>query len=123
MAQGKGVILSLEQRNLLDRLKPLLGTERHEIDALWRLDYRTQPPSVEAFLEDDYYLGSSLRRTVNNEGLWPSWRDWFVAFLTASFATLRPLCEKSRRSKGLTQRSPRAQRNMYDPQHSSDSYR
>src|SRR6266853_1791624 len=49
-----------------------------EVDALWRLDYRTGPPPIERFIEDDYYLGAALRRTATNEGLWPQWRDWLV---------------------------------------------
>ena len=74
----KGVILGLDQRKLLERIMRQLVTDRHELDALWRLDYQTQPPSVQTFLEDDYYLGFSLRRSASNEGLWPSWREWFV---------------------------------------------
>ena len=40
------------------------------------MDYLQRPPTIEEFIDDDYYLGASLVRTADNEGLWPDWRDW-----------------------------------------------
>ena len=50
-----------------------------QIEALWHLDYRSPPPSIEKFIQDDYYLGPALHRTSGNEGLWPRWREWLGA--------------------------------------------
>jgi hypothetical protein len=43
---------------------------------LWRLDFIKEPPSMEKFLMDDYYLGKSWRPVPGeNEGIWPAWLD------------------------------------------------
>ena len=42
----------------------------------WRLDFVKEPPSMEAFLMDDYYLGATWRPVPGeNEGIWPGWYD------------------------------------------------
>lgn len=42
----------------------------------WRLDFIKEPPSMEAFLMDDYYLGATWRPVPGeNEGIWPGWYD------------------------------------------------
>jgi len=42
----------------------------------WRLDFVKEPPSMEAFLMDDYYLGATWRPVEGeNEGIWPGWYD------------------------------------------------
>jgi hypothetical protein len=73
----RGVSLSLDQRDLLRQiLSSPQSRQVREIGDLVRMDYRKEPPTIEQFLDDDYYLGRSLRRTAENEGLWPVWRQW-----------------------------------------------
>lgn len=75
----KGVKLSVEQWALLRSLAHESTSDKQQnIDALRSLDYRKPPPTVDQFINEDYYLGVSLRRTAMNEGLWPWWRDWLV---------------------------------------------
>ena len=42
--------------------------------ALWTVDYVAPPPSMEQFLEADYFLGQVLRPAPDNTGLWPTWK-------------------------------------------------
>lgn len=43
---------------------------------LWRLDYIKQPPDIEQFILDDYFLGRTWRPIPGeNEGIWPAWID------------------------------------------------
>lgn len=44
-------------------------------------DYVKPPPTLEQFMEDDYYLGRALRHTEDNEGIFPEWKR----VLTADF--------------------------------------
>ena len=75
----KGVSLSPDQWKLFNRLQRLPPDRKpRAVDELWQLDYRTPPPTIEQFLDDDHYLGSALRRTATNEGLWPRWREWLI---------------------------------------------
>lgn len=74
-----GVSLSADQRNLLGQLvRPPQSPDRQAMGELWRQDYRVDPPAIEQFLDEDYYLGVALRRTATNEGLWPHWRAWLI---------------------------------------------
>lgn len=78
-ALPKGVALSVGQQQLFASLTQGTATDRErKLDALWSLDYRNPPPPIEQFIDDDFYLGSSLGRTANNEGLWPWWHEWLV---------------------------------------------
>jgi len=63
LALPKGVTLSDEQRHLLDTLGHQSGSDHTPtIDAFNSLDYRRHPPTIAQFIDDDYYLGGSLRR-------------------------------------------------------------
>ncbi|MGA9452320.1 MAG: hypothetical protein WBW41_13360 [Verrucomicrobiia bacterium] len=79
-ALPKGVKLTVEQQDLLRSIAggPTSEVRQQRIHALWSLDYQTPPPTIDQFVDDDYYLGSSLHRTLTNEGLWPWWREWLV---------------------------------------------
>jgi hypothetical protein len=44
----------------------------------WQRDYVEEPPSAEAFIESDYYLGATMQHREDNEGLFPYWRETFV---------------------------------------------
>lgn len=64
----------------------LIGKIRHgELEAdgdLWRLDYVRQPPTIEEFIFDEYFLGRTLKPVPGeNEGMWPGW----MALLKADF--------------------------------------
>lgn len=48
---------------------------------MWKVDFVRKPPTVRDFCEDDYWLGTILRTTEDNPGLFPIWRkcvyeDW-----------------------------------------------
>jgi len=73
----KGLQLAEGQRKLLERLHPqILRGQLAELHSLWLLDYRNEAPTIEEFIQDDYYLGTSLHPTENKHGLWPGWQDW-----------------------------------------------
>jgi hypothetical protein len=75
----KGVELGAEQRKALLKLVAESSSgHAQDISALESMDYRIRPPTVNEFINDDLYLGFSLRRTDTNEGLWPWWRDWLI---------------------------------------------
>src|SRR3974390_1199424 len=74
----RGLRLGPDQKHLLDSLATAQSRREQELNALFYLDYSTPPPDIEQFLDDEYYLGALLRRTVNNEGLWPAWRNWLI---------------------------------------------
>jgi hypothetical protein len=78
LALPKGVKLTVEQQVLLHGIvdAPTSEDRQRRVDALWLLDYQTLPPTIDQFIDDDYYMGSCLRRTMKNEGLWPWWHDW-----------------------------------------------
>jgi hypothetical protein len=42
------------------------------------IDYIKAPPTMEQFIDDDYYLGKTLRPSEDNVGIFPLWRDTLV---------------------------------------------
>lgn len=66
--------LSISEQALFEQL---VNAERGSIslEELWKVDYVTPPPSIETFIDDPYWLGGTLAKTDENEGLWPIWRD------------------------------------------------
>lgn len=73
-----GVTLSPEQKSLLQQLltAQTSGDPGNMVKAAWLQDYRIMPPNIQEFLDEDYFLGTALRRSASNEGLWPGWREW-----------------------------------------------
>lgn len=69
-------LTELEQR-LYEELAAEIRAGRLDADAgLWSMDYIKEPPSMETFLLDDYYLGKSWRPIPGeNEGIWPAWLE------------------------------------------------
>jgi len=69
-------LTELEQR-LYEELAAEIRAGRLDADAgLWSLDFIKEPPSMETFLLDDYYLGKSWRPIKGeNEGIWPAWLE------------------------------------------------
>jgi hypothetical protein len=78
-------LTEIEQReyNLL-AAEVLAG--RHDADAnLWKYDFIKEPPDMETFLLDDYFLGKSWRPIPNeNEGIWPAWLEILCNHLNLS---------------------------------------
>jgi len=46
---------------------------------IWKHDYTKPPPTIEEFMEDDFYLGKVLRRSEESEGLFPAWKTVMMA--------------------------------------------
>lgn len=69
-------LTELEQR-LYDELAAEVRAGRFNCDdGLWAKDFSKQPPSMETFLLDNYYLGKSWRPiSGENEGIWPAWLE------------------------------------------------
>lgn len=59
---------------LLEELRKDKDSEMNR--KLWHVDYVRQPPTMNQFLDDDYYIGSIARPTPDNEssGVWPAWK-------------------------------------------------
>jgi hypothetical protein len=45
-----------------------------KVDELWRIDYVRRPPSIIDFIDDEQWLGQTLRTQGDNPGLYPEWR-------------------------------------------------
>jgi len=45
---------------------------------LWRVDYVQQPPTVEQFITDPYWLGRTMHPSADSEGIFPCWRDVLI---------------------------------------------
>lgn len=45
----------------------------------WEADYKTPPPTLKQFIEDPYYLGSTLMPSEDSEGMFPTWKDILLA--------------------------------------------
>lgn len=45
---------------------------------LMTADYAKPPPSIQEFIESDYYLGSILVKSDDSEGLFPAWRELLI---------------------------------------------
>lgn len=52
---------------------PLLRSDQH-----WEMDYRRRPPTLREFIEDPYWLGSTLLPSEDSEGLFPTWREFML---------------------------------------------
>jgi len=44
----------------------------------WCHDFIRRPPSMEEFVTDDYWLGSTLRPSADSQGLFPAWKEILV---------------------------------------------
>lgn len=50
-----------------------------DLDDLWKIDYHRTPPTIEQFIEDDYWVGAVCRKTSESTGLFTSWREMLVS--------------------------------------------
>jgi hypothetical protein len=46
-----------------------------EMQELWRVDYVRQPPTIQEFIDDEYWLGATLHPSDVNPGIFPEWRE------------------------------------------------
>ena len=46
-----------------------------QIDDLWKIDYIRRPPTMKEFIDDDYWLGQTTRKTSDNPGIFPKWKE------------------------------------------------
>ncbi|MHC4332499.1 MAG: hypothetical protein ACYSUV_01965 [Planctomycetota bacterium] len=47
-------------------------------DRQWEQDYVRKPPTLREFIEDPYWLGSTLLPSEDSEGLFPTWREFLL---------------------------------------------
>ena len=66
------------QELLWEELAYLKATKSINQQASERMDFCRQPPSIQQFIEDDYYLGLTLRPSEENVGIYPAWKDILV---------------------------------------------
>ena len=80
---GRDPSLTAEEQRLYEELAAEVRMGNLTVDGeLWRLDYIKEPPSIEQFLMDDYYLGHTWRHVEGeNEGMWPAWLEIFKEHL------------------------------------------
>ena len=74
-------MLSKKERALLDSLAGEIRAGKNDQGALrklWLYDYIREPPSIETFLNDPYWLGEVALPTEDNIGLWPTWREILI---------------------------------------------
>ncbi len=45
---------------------------------LWKVDYIRKPPTMNEFIEDEFYLGKVLTKSEDSEGLFPAWKELLV---------------------------------------------
>ncbi len=64
-----------EQELFWQQIEVLRTTGELSMTDLWKIDYVREPPSMRAFIEDDYWLGGWCRKTDEGDGLYPAWRD------------------------------------------------
>ena len=74
---GHDPSLSDYEQKLFEQLATEFRTGCFEAEGdAWRLDFVREPPTMESFLLDDYYLGSTWKPIPEeNEGIWPGWLD------------------------------------------------
>jgi intein/homing endonuclease len=51
------------------------GSDPQILHELWRIDYERQPPTIEEFIDDEYWLGSVTRPSEDSTGLFPTWKE------------------------------------------------
>lgn len=68
--------LNEKERALLDQMVTEIRESgaSAQLQQLWRYDYVRQPPTIQEFIDDPYWLGSVTQPTDDNPGLWPTWR-------------------------------------------------
>lgn len=83
MQGGRDPALNDYEQQLYEEVATQIRMGNLEADGdIWRLDYVKQPPNIEQFLLDDYYLGKTWRHVEGeNEGIWPAWLEIFKKHL------------------------------------------
>lgn len=73
--------LSAEEQALFwVQVAELRSTGELDLEDLWKIDYHREPPTMEQFISDDYWLGSWCRQPEDGSdgGLFPAWRDVLI---------------------------------------------
>ncbi len=69
-----------ERRYILNILQEEIEQGRSaQLDRLWSVDYREKPVDIDTFIDDEFYLGSILRRVSDSgkveSAIYPKWRE------------------------------------------------
>lgn len=68
--------LSEEDRALFyELLAEIRETGTLTMEDVWKADYRRRPPTMEEFIDDDYWMAARCRTQEDNVGLFPTWRQ------------------------------------------------
>ena len=80
-----------DKRLILINFQLLLGEIQRQIlrkkserihpipNSLWEYDFKKRPPTLREFIEDPYYLGSTLMPSEDSEGMFPTWKSILLA--------------------------------------------
>jgi hypothetical protein len=67
-----------EKEWLWEELADLKTTESIKVQQSRRFDFLHDPPLMNDFINDDYYLGKTLRHSEDNIGLFPRWQEVLI---------------------------------------------
>ena len=83
MPGGQDPSLNKTEQHLFDELADEYRDFIFDAEpSAWQKDFIKQPPDIETFLEDDYYLGCTWRPVKGeNDGIWPEWKKLLVDHL------------------------------------------
>jgi len=79
--QSANVISTLGEgdHGYLNRLEAKVKKDpNYDLGEEMKDDYTMRVPTIEEFVTDDYWLGSTLRPSEDSEGLFPTWKDILV---------------------------------------------
>lgn len=75
----KRLILRRFQKLLAEVKAQVKAKQAKKIEAIprawWDADFKKQPPTLKQFIEDPYYLGSTLMPSEDSEGMFPTWKQ------------------------------------------------
>ena len=65
-----------DQELFYEIVTELRGSNDARTQELYKIDYDRTPPSMEEFLEDDYWIGAKTRPSADNPtGIYPTWKE------------------------------------------------
>jgi hypothetical protein len=61
---------------IYDQYDAILQDRDSELQKVsWEIDYIRRPPTIEEFIDSDFWLGKTHRKAEDNVGVFPAWRD------------------------------------------------
>lgn len=66
----EGIIEEYQQNNQASGI-----IQSQTLEHLRVADYISDPPTMEQFIEDDYYLGTLMKKSDETEGMFPAWKE------------------------------------------------